>query len=191
MSVRIPQKHLLPRPVLAFVVILLIVAMTILTLEKYQSFALTLTLYTEFLVLFSVIIFLLTGRHLDSDSGIKYSFNNEGILVNKHLVYPWSDIKNIYFRKTGQRLALNQFSTGNTRAAIRQLGIVPSRKGELLPIYHTYRYGTIEIFTQIGSRPSVTIKCLPSFSRARRLFRKMERYSSGLNPGINFHIETK
>ncbi len=191
MPVRIPRKHLLPRSVVAFLAVLVAVALTILTLERYRSFALTLILYTELLILVSTVIYFTTGRHTDSDSGAKYSFNSEGILVNKHLVYPWTDIKSIYFRKLGQRFTLTQFSTGNTRAALRQLGIVPSRKGDLVPIYRTYHYGTIEVFTNIGSRPSVTIKCLPSFSRARRLFRKMEKYSSGLNPHINFHIEAK
>lgn len=191
MPVRIPQRPLLPVSVLVFLFILMTVPITIIALERYNSFLLTFVLYVEFLLVIASVIYFLTGRRRRSDYGPKYSFNSEGILVNKHLVFPWTEVKAVYFSKLTERFALTHLSTGNNRVSMRALGMVPSRGGELIPVYRTYSYGNIEVFSHIGGRPSVVIRCRPSLSKARRLFRKMENYSASLNPDINFHLNSR
>ncbi len=190
MTARIRQKPLMPLSVIAFLIIIASVALTVLALESYNSFLLTLILYLEIILVLAALIYFATGRRTESDYGAKYSFNREGILVNKHLVFPWAEIKTIHFRKSTERFNLTHLSSGNNRASIRALGMVPSRNGKLEPVYRTYSYGNIEVFEDLGTRPSVTIKCQPSYFRARRIFRKMQRYSSSVNPGISFNIQS-
>lgn len=191
MSVRIRRRSLLAPPVLAFLVILMSVVITIIYLENYRSLFLTFILYAEFVSLLILMAYILSGRSNDSDSGVKYSFNSEGILVNRHLVYPWAEVESVLFRKYTNRFRVTQLSSGNSRFALRELGNVPSRNGSLIPVYRTYSYGTIEVYSNMGSKPSVIIKCPPYFLTARRMFRKMGKYSVKLNPNINFHIQTQ
>lgn len=155
---------------------------------EFQSLALILLIYMEFLLLI-ITAYLMNIRRSDSYYGVKYYFNGEGILVNKHLVYPWTEVKSVFFRKLTERFTLKQFSAGNSRLSLRELDNVPTRNGKLVPIYRTFSYGNIEVFSDFGRRLSVIIKCPPSYFKARRMFSKMKKYSASLNPSINFHIQ--
>lgn len=189
MAVRIPRKSFFTPPVLAFFIVLIMTVVSFILLEKYDSLFLILMLYAEILSLIGLTISFLAGRRGDSGPGVKYSFNSGGILANKHLVYPWTEIKSVSFRKLAERYALPQYSSGNSRIALREIGNVPSKNGKLIPIYRTFNYGIIEVHSDFGSRASVVIKCSPSYLRAGRMIRKMQKYAETKNPSINFHLQ--
>lgn len=135
-------------------------------------------------MLMLMLLLALIPRNNSSDYWKKYSFNSAGILVNGHLVYPWTDVRGLSFSMRVDRRDQNVAETWS----LRTISSVPSRNGRLVPIYRTFNYGALEVFSHLSTKPSLVVKCPRSFSTATRLFRKMKEFSNETNPNINFRI---